>query len=183
VTNIEGRAAPLLAELSGWIDRFGLPDATAEERLWGRTAKVAEEYGEVVAAIIGHLGQNPRKGRTHNLDDVVTELLDVAVTALGAVESIRGNDGSALILLDAKIGSVHARMRAHLLGAGALNCTCPRQEVCCDRPADAEDLRCGACRAGCVDCALLAAEDLGLHLAEDESFAAVVESLDSAVPA
>lgn len=111
----------LLAELSGWIDRHGLPDATDEERLWGRTAKVAEEYGEVVSAIIGYLGQNPRKGRINTLGDVVAELLDVAVTALGAVESLTGNRGTALAALDAKIGSVHARMRAHLVAAGELS--------------------------------------------------------------
>lgn len=106
-----------LAELSTWIDR-AVP-GTETERLWGRTAKVAEEYGEVVAAIIGYLGQNPRKGQTCGLDKVVDELLDVAVGALGAVESIRGNDGSALGLFEAKVAAVHARMRAYQISIGA----------------------------------------------------------------
>jgi hypothetical protein len=106
--------ATRLAELSAWIDQ-AVP-GSYKERLWGRVAKVAEEYGEVVAAIIGHLGQNPRKGVTHDIDDVVAELLDVAVTALAAVESIRGNDGQALALLDAKVAGVHERMRLYRAG-------------------------------------------------------------------
>lgn len=110
-------SAAQLAELSTWIDR-AVP-GTEAERLWGRAAKVAEEYGEVVAAIIGYLGQNPRKGQTNGLEKVVDELLDVAVTALGAVESIRGNDGSALDLLGVKVGAVHARMRAYQISVGA----------------------------------------------------------------
>jgi hypothetical protein len=170
-----------LAEFSSWIDEA--VTGSEKERLWGRAAKVAEEYGEVVAAIIGYLGENPRKGTTHSRDDIVAELLDVAVTALGAVESIQGNDGRAVGQLLAKIEAVYARMRTHLLDAGELNCGCGGQEIDCDRPADGEDLLCPACRSGCVDCGLLAAEDFGLHLAEGESFAAVVEALDLAVPA
>lgn len=107
-------SAVQLAELSGWIDEA--VTGTEKERLWGRTAKIAEEYGEVVAAIIGYLGENPRKGQTHSRPDIVSELLDVAVTALGAVESITGNDGLALMLLEEKIGSVHARMRDYRKG-------------------------------------------------------------------
>lgn len=52
-----------------------------------RVGKVAEEYGEAWAALIGMHGQNPRKGRTHTEDDVVGELLDVALTALVAAAS------------------------------------------------------------------------------------------------
>jgi hypothetical protein len=107
---VTGTAA-LLAELSAWIDQ-AVP-GTETERLWGRTAKVAEEYGEVVAAIIGYLGQNPRKGRTNGLDEVIVELLDVATAALGAVESLTGNQGRSLMLLGGKVAAVHERMRAY----------------------------------------------------------------------
>ncbi len=176
-------AAQQIAELSNWIDRWGLPDATYQERLWGRTAKIAEEYGEVVAAIIGHLGQNPRKGTTHSVEDVVAELLDVAVTALGAVESVQGNDGRALGQLAEKIDAVHGRMRTHLLANGLLTCACGRQADGCDRPAAGGPL-CVGCGYGCTEDAYLAAEDLRLHLSEDESFAGVMDQLDAAdVPA
>jgi hypothetical protein len=100
----------LLAALSRWVDDHPANAArSSESQLWGRTAKIAEENGEVIAAIIGATGQNPRKGVTHTMDDVVAELLDVAVTALAAVEHIVGNDGSSMRLLNEKIAEVAAR--------------------------------------------------------------------------
>jgi hypothetical protein len=79
-----------LRDLSYWIDA-GNADRCEEAVTWGRLAKVAEEGGEVIAAYIGATGQNPRKGITHDRDDVEDELLDVAVTALGAVMHLYGN--------------------------------------------------------------------------------------------
>ncbi|WP_240917785.1 MazG-like family protein [Phycicoccus sp. HDW14] len=70
---------------------------------WARVAKIAEECGEVVAAYIGVTGQNPRKGVAGSMDDVVDELLDVALTALAAVEHLTGHRGEALGLLNRKI--------------------------------------------------------------------------------
>lgn len=69
----------LRAELMGWI----------------RTAKVSEEHGEVIDAWIGATGANPRKGVYGCVADVVNELLDVAATALMAVEHFQGNDGAS----------------------------------------------------------------------------------------
>lgn len=92
---------PTLADhirvVSTWIDdtpanRSRDPEAA----LWTRVAKVIEEAGEAVAALIGVTGQNPRKGVTHTINDVRDELLDVAVTALAAVEHIDGNTGSSV---------------------------------------------------------------------------------------
>ena len=101
-------AATALTELSGWIRRANaLRDD--EATLWGQVAKVGEEHGEAVAAMIGYTGQNPRKGFTHGRDDVVEELLDVAVAALNAVEFLRGHDGRALAELEDKILRVHLR--------------------------------------------------------------------------
>lgn len=92
---ITGETGEQLAALSRWIDASNLhrdPEAVT----WGRIAKIQEEAGETVAAFIGATGQNPRKGLTHSTDDVVKELLDCAVTALGAVEHLVGNDGSSM---------------------------------------------------------------------------------------
>ena len=54
--------------LAAWIDR-GLEwddaegiDRSNEAELMHRTVKIGEEYGEVVQAIIGATGANPRKG-------------------------------------------------------------------------------------------------------------------------
>jgi NTP pyrophosphatase (non-canonical NTP hydrolase) len=93
-----------LAALSIWVDTSGPNWARdPEARLWGRVAKVAEEAGEAIAALIGATGQNPRKGVTHTLDDVRGELLDVAVTALAAIEHLSGNDGTSIEALAVKL--------------------------------------------------------------------------------
>ena len=118
-----------LAALSRWIDGSNIhrdPEAVT----WGRLAKLQEESGEaadelillavrklgidsaagrVLTAFIGATGQNPRKGVTHTNDDVVKELLDVAVTALGAVEHLVGNDGSSMQRLADFVERVVAR--------------------------------------------------------------------------
>ena len=88
-------AADRLARLSQWIDD-GNAHRDPEAIQWGRIAKIAEENGEVIEAFIGATGQNPRKGVTHTMADVEKELLDVAITALGALEHLRGNNGTAL---------------------------------------------------------------------------------------
>ncbi|MEU3457109.1 MazG-like family protein [Micromonospora sp. NPDC006766] len=53
-----------------------------------RIMKVTEEAGEVAAAWIGTLGQNPRKGITHTTDDVANELADVVLAALVAIATL-----------------------------------------------------------------------------------------------
>ena len=98
----------LLAYLSRWLDESE-GDRDAEAVLWGRVAKVSEEAGEAIAALIGATGQNPRKGITHTYDDVVDELLDVAITAMTAVEHITGNDAKSLDLFQEKVGAVAER--------------------------------------------------------------------------
>ena len=96
-----------LAAISAWVDDHPA-NATRdpEAQLWGRVAKIQEEAGEAIAALIGVTGQNPRKGVTHSIDDVAAELLDVALTALCAVEHIRGNDGSSTSALDDAVARV-----------------------------------------------------------------------------
>lgn len=53
---------------------------------WARISKVGEEYGEAVNTFIGVTGQNPRKGDYSSYDELEKELLDVAATALLAVQ-------------------------------------------------------------------------------------------------
>ncbi|MER6969898.1 MazG-like family protein [Nocardioides sp. NPDC000445] len=101
----------LLAYLSRWLDE-SQGDRDAEAVLWGRVAKVSEEAGEAIAALIGATGQNPRKGITHSYDDVVEELLDVAITAMTAVEHMTGNDARSLGLFHEKVGAVAERAGA-----------------------------------------------------------------------
>lgn len=88
-----GQAA--LTALSNWIDA-GNSHRDPEALTLHRLIKLAEEAGEVVTAVIGAYGANPRKGVTNGFDKVLDELLDVAVTALGAYEHIDGHRGQAL---------------------------------------------------------------------------------------
>ncbi|GGU16755.1 MazG-like family protein [Nocardioides albus] len=79
----------LLAYLSRWLDE-SQGDRDAEAVLWGRVAKVGEEAGEAIAALIGATEQGPRRSITHSYDDVVDGLFDAALTAMTAVEQIAG---------------------------------------------------------------------------------------------
>ena len=96
-----------LVALSQWIDAHNAhrPD---EVNLWSRVVKASEEAAEAQAALRLYLGENPRKG-TGPIEDIIDELLDTAVAALGAVEHLRGHDGHALQLLDMKIIRVAIR--------------------------------------------------------------------------
>lgn len=80
-----------LLALSGWIDAGDGSDHW-QAAAWHRIGKVAEESGEVVECLIGVLGQNRRKGQSHSWEDVEKELLDVAISALGALAHIHDND-------------------------------------------------------------------------------------------
>ncbi|MFC0032444.1 MazG-like family protein [Micromonospora chaiyaphumensis] len=76
-----------------WLDAA---NGTGDAELTARLLKLTEETGEVAAAWIGVLGQNPRKGVTHTREEVAAELADVAFTALVAIESL-GLDAQTLL--------------------------------------------------------------------------------------
>lgn len=97
-----------LVAISQWIDAANA-HRHPETNLWSRVAKAAEEGGEAMDALRGYLGENPRKGQINTLSDVIDELLDTAVAALGAVEHLTEHDGSALDRLENKIDYVFDR--------------------------------------------------------------------------
>lgn len=97
--------------LSKWIDA-GNWDRDPEALTLHRLFKITEEAGEVVSATIGALGANPRKGVTNTFEAVLEELLDVAVTALGAYEHVDGHQGRAISELEGKIRRVRERVGA-----------------------------------------------------------------------
>lgn len=68
-----------------WLDEQNGHD---QQELTMRILKISEEVGEVAKAWTGVTGQNPRKGVTHELQDVADELGDVAFTALVAAASL-----------------------------------------------------------------------------------------------
>lgn len=97
-----------LVRLSQWIDANNA-HRDSEAVAWGRIAKIAEENGEAIEAFIGATGQNPRKGFTHTIEQVLEELLDVAITALGAYEHLDDHQGRSLDELAYKIRKVALR--------------------------------------------------------------------------
>jgi len=103
-----GELTERLSALSEWIDAAN-GHRNFEAIQWGRLSKIGEEFGEVIAAFIGATGQNPRKGFTHSMADVRKELLDVAVTALGAYEHLSGNEGVSIAALYAHVDRLCAR--------------------------------------------------------------------------
>jgi NTP pyrophosphatase (non-canonical NTP hydrolase) len=94
-----------LTAIDQWID-----DGTAETfksnvtlALFGRVTKIGEEFGEVMQALIGATGQNPRKGFSHSIDDVNDELADVVITALCAMQHITKDSDETLAIISAKL--------------------------------------------------------------------------------
>ena len=103
------RAAGQLVRLSQWVDQHPRNAERDPEALgWHRVTKVAEEAGEAVGAWLLYTGGNPRKD-LGPLEDVIGELYDTAVAALGAVEHLTGHQGTALAGLVAKIDRVATR--------------------------------------------------------------------------
>lgn len=72
--------------LADWLDANSRLPGDTEKLL--RLMKLSEEVGEVTAAVIGVLGQNPRKGVTHTWQDVNDELCDVILTAMVALTTL-----------------------------------------------------------------------------------------------
>ena len=104
------RLGKVCAGISRYITESYDPALAPETVLWRRVTKVCEESGEVWQALAGMVGENPRKGVTHSQEDLIGELLDVALAALGAVEHLVGDDGSSAARLDAKADTVLGRL-------------------------------------------------------------------------
>ncbi|AUY53579.1 MazG-like family protein [Streptomyces sp. CB01881] len=66
-------------------------DRSDEQRWAVQALKLQEEAGEVAEAVIGALGANPRKGHSHDWDDVRKETCDVALSALVMLARMGGD--------------------------------------------------------------------------------------------
>jgi NTP pyrophosphatase (non-canonical NTP hydrolase) len=76
----------IIGEITSRLDARSALPAETEKLL--RIMKLTEEAGEVTQAVIGVMGQNPRKGITHSWDDVHAELCDVMFTAMVALTTL-----------------------------------------------------------------------------------------------
>jgi NTP pyrophosphatase (non-canonical NTP hydrolase) len=79
---------------------------------WARVAKVTEEAGEAIDALIGVTGQNPRKGFYGSWDDLDDELCDVALTALYALQHFKKNPEAVTRALLRRARYHHQRVQA-----------------------------------------------------------------------
>ncbi|MEU5976317.1 MazG-like family protein [Streptomyces sp. NPDC047315] len=89
-------------DLVGWLDG---ENGRGPDEITLRLLKISEEAGEVAQAWIGTVGQNPRKGVTHTVNDVADELVDVIVTAAVALATITTDPAGRL---DAKLSEIAA---------------------------------------------------------------------------
>lgn len=99
-----------VARLSAWIDGSYPVEIDPELHLRRRIDKLMEEVGETGQSLGGYTGENPRKGVTHTREDVMGELLDVAVTALGAWEHMDGNRSRSALALAVKLDALLNRV-------------------------------------------------------------------------
>jgi NTP pyrophosphatase (non-canonical NTP hydrolase) len=104
-----------VAALVAWFDSVN-PRTPHESAM--RIMKIGEEFGEVAEAYAGMYGQNPRKGVTHTLDDVCSELCDVIVTAMVALATVAGDADKAAEVIDAHLSARFERLVARIPEAG-----------------------------------------------------------------
>lgn len=94
--------ADLIGRMDQWLDSQVPEPYRTEQPLaqdWARVAKVTEEAGEAIDALIGFTGQNPRKGHYGSRDDLLDELADVALTGLYAIQHFTRDERLTLRVL------------------------------------------------------------------------------------
>lgn len=111
-----------LRQLVEWMDTDldgHVPNRYKDQPLaqdWARTAKVVEEAGEALDALIGITGQNPRKGEYGSMSDLLTELADVTLTGLYAMQHFTKNGDSTIGVLMDRARHHRARREAQMSG-------------------------------------------------------------------
>ncbi len=95
-----------VSDITAWLDASN-PAGPHEDAM--RVLKLTEEAGEAAAAYIGMVGQNPRKGVTHTLDDLLGELADVALTALCAIQHFTQSETATRALVEFRAAYVASR--------------------------------------------------------------------------
>jgi hypothetical protein len=77
---------------------------------WARISKVSEELGEAIQCFIGATGQNPRKGVINDIDDVLEELADTAITAILAIQHFTKDVDQTGDIMNTKLASILKRV-------------------------------------------------------------------------
>jgi NTP pyrophosphatase (non-canonical NTP hydrolase) len=104
--------------IDNWLDAYAgsryQDEPLAQD--WARLAKVIEELGEAISAFIGYTGQNPRKGVTHDKNDVLEELADVVFTGVFCLQHFCKEKETVRDLLRAKLAKVEKRVPHPVIG-------------------------------------------------------------------
>lgn len=95
-----------IRDITAWLDKANEPSEHEDSM---RVLKLVEEAGEAAAAYIGMVGQNPRKGVTHSLDDLIAELADVAIAALCAIQHFTQDIDDTRVALTGKLARIIER--------------------------------------------------------------------------
>jgi NTP pyrophosphatase (non-canonical NTP hydrolase) len=96
--------SPLAGRIAATLDTR---NGTGSHEVAMRLLKVVEEAGEASAAYLGTVGQNPRKGVTHDRHDVADELCDVIIAAAVALHSFTSTPNA---VLEAKLHAAARRL-------------------------------------------------------------------------
>lgn len=108
-----GRFAKAIEAMNTWLDAE-VADTYKGQPLaqdWARVAKLGEEMGEAISALIGYTGQNPRKGTYSSRDEMLGELADCALTAIYAIQHFTGD-------VDKTIGIIQDKAAHHIERCG-----------------------------------------------------------------
>ncbi|MCB8905053.1 MULTISPECIES: MazG-like family protein [unclassified Streptomyces] len=99
-----------IRSLAALFSEFDAERGLAAEEQWTlQVLKLAEEVGEAAQAVIGVRAANPRKGRSHDWEQVQEEVVDAVITGMVALARMRPDDAPEFF------ASVLARKSARFL--------------------------------------------------------------------
>jgi hypothetical protein len=103
---------PIVTAADLWLDDMAGLDYQEQPLAqdWARAAKIAEELGEVIAALIGYIAQNPRKGHTHNRADMLNEIADVVITGILSIQHFTKDIAQTRAVIAASFAKLEGRL-------------------------------------------------------------------------
>lgn len=103
MTTYDDELGALVEGMDLYLDSEVSPDYQEQPLAqdWARVAKATEEAGEAIDALIGMTGQNPRKGTYGSIDDLLSELADVAMVGFYGIQHFtKDRETTMAIVLD-----------------------------------------------------------------------------------
>lgn len=97
--------------VDAWLDG-AVSDTYVDQPLgqdWARVAKLAEEAGEAISALIDYTGQNPRKGVCGTEAEMLAEIADTATCGMLAIQHFTKDATRTHAILAAALAKVAAR--------------------------------------------------------------------------